>query len=82
MSLHKLTAGDGYTYLTRQVVAQDATQRGYTSLADYYAGSAVSPPASGWVAARTGCQGFLPSRTSARRRCSRCSDTAVIPTPR
>ena len=43
MSLHKLTAGDGYTYLTRQVSAQDATQRGYASLADYYAQRGESP---------------------------------------
>ena len=28
MGLHKLTAGDGYTYLTRQVAVQDATERG------------------------------------------------------
>jgi DNA primase catalytic core len=43
MSLHKLTAGDGYTYLTRQVAAQDASQRGYASLADYYAQRGESP---------------------------------------
>ena len=36
MSLHKLTAGDGYTYLTRQVAAMDATERGTASLAEYY----------------------------------------------
>jgi len=36
MSLHKLTAGDGYSYLTRQVAALDATERGHTGLADYY----------------------------------------------
>ncbi len=28
MSLHKLTAGDGYIYLTRQVAAGDSTERG------------------------------------------------------
>ena len=28
MTLHKLTAGDGYTYLTRQVAASDATESG------------------------------------------------------
>ena len=36
MTLHKLTAGDGYTYLTRQVAAADATNRGYSDLAAYY----------------------------------------------
>ncbi len=43
MSLHKLTAGDGYTYLTRQVAAQDATHRGYHGLGDYYAQRGESP---------------------------------------
>ena len=37
MTLHKLTAGDGYTYLTRQVAAFDATVRGRAGLGDYYA---------------------------------------------
>mgnify|MGYP002779474751 FL=1 len=36
MSLHKLTAGDGYTYLTRQVAAVDSTERGHVGLGDYY----------------------------------------------
>ena len=43
VSLHKLTAGDGYTYLTRQVAAADSTERGYTSLGDYYAAKGESP---------------------------------------
>jgi len=43
MSLHKLTAGDGYTYLTRQVAAADATERGFSSLGDYYAAKGESP---------------------------------------
>ena len=29
MSIHKLTAGDGYSYLTRQVAVLDATDRGH-----------------------------------------------------
>ena len=36
MSIHKLTAGSGYDYLTRQVAALDATERGHTGLAAYY----------------------------------------------
>ena len=36
MSLHKLTAGAGYDYLTRQVAALDATEKGHTGLASYY----------------------------------------------
>ena len=43
MSLHKLTAGDGYTYLTRQVAAFDATERGHTGLGDYYSQRGESP---------------------------------------
>jgi conjugative relaxase-like TrwC/TraI family protein len=36
MSVHKLTAGSGYDYLTRQVAALDATEKGHTGLAAYY----------------------------------------------
>jgi len=43
MSLHKLTAGDGYTYLTRQVAVHDSTERGHSGLADYYAEKGESP---------------------------------------
>ncbi|SMO91173.1 DNA primase, catalytic core [Geodermatophilus aquaeductus] len=43
MSLHKLTAGEGYTYLTRQVAALDATERGHGGLGDYYAQRGESP---------------------------------------
>lgn len=43
MSLHKLTAGSGYDYLTRQVAAQDATEKGHTSLASYYTEKGETP---------------------------------------
>ncbi|MFQ1003656.1 MobF family relaxase [Modestobacter sp. SSW1-42] len=43
MTLHKLTAGDGYTYLTRQVAAHDATTRGFGSLGDYYSERGEAP---------------------------------------
>ena len=43
MSLRKLTAGDGYSYLTQQVAAHDATERGHSSLADYYDEKGESP---------------------------------------
>ena len=36
MSIHKLTAGSGYDYLTRQVAALDATEKGHVGLATYY----------------------------------------------
>jgi conjugative relaxase-like TrwC/TraI family protein len=43
MSLHKLTAGAGYDYLTRQVAALDATEKGHTGLASYYTERGESP---------------------------------------
>jgi len=43
MSIHKLTAGSGYDYLTRQVATQDATERGHTGLASYYAERGETP---------------------------------------
>lgn len=41
--MHKLTAGDGYSYLTRQVAAHDAADRGHTGLGDYYSEKGESP---------------------------------------
>ncbi|OBJ89853.1 MobF family relaxase [Mycobacterium asiaticum] len=43
MGLHKLTAGDGYLYLIRQVAAADGTERARASLADYYSSKGESP---------------------------------------
>jgi conjugative relaxase-like TrwC/TraI family protein len=43
MSIHKLTAGSGYDYLTRQVAALDATERGHVPLASYYTERGESP---------------------------------------
>lgn len=43
MSLHKLSAGDGYTYLVRQVAAGDSTERGFDSLGDYYSAKGETP---------------------------------------
>lgn len=42
MNLHKLTAGNGYTYLTRQVAANDA-DTGYANLGEYYSERGESP---------------------------------------
>jgi conjugative relaxase-like TrwC/TraI family protein len=47
MSIHKLTAGSGYDYLTRQVAAFDATAKGHIGLASYYAERGESPGA--WI---------------------------------
>jgi len=43
MTLHKLSAGSGYEYLTRQVAALDSTEKGRTTLADYYSAKGESP---------------------------------------
>ncbi|HET7823220.1 MAG TPA: MobF family relaxase [Ornithinibacter sp.] len=43
MSLHKLTAGTGYTYLTRQVAAHDRTPGPRASLASYYTEQGETP---------------------------------------
>ena len=57
MSLHKLSAGDGYTYLTRQVAVQDSTERGLSGLGEYYAERGESPGV--WLGRGTsGLDGF------------------------
>ena len=43
MTLHKLAAGSGYTYLTRQVAAHDATEIRQAGLASYYEEKGESP---------------------------------------
>ncbi|NRQ51074.1 MobF family relaxase [Aeromicrobium stalagmiti] len=43
MTLHKLSAGSGYEYLTRQVAALDSTEKGHVPLADYYSAKGESP---------------------------------------
>jgi conjugative relaxase-like TrwC/TraI family protein len=43
MTVHKLTAGDGYTYLTRQVASCDEVRPQGQSLADYYAARGNPP---------------------------------------
>ncbi len=43
MSIHKLTAGSGYDYLTRQVAAMDATDKGHVGLASYYTEKGETP---------------------------------------
>src|SRR5215218_8220123 len=43
MSIHKLTAGSGYDYLTRQVAALDATDKGHVGLASYYTERGETP---------------------------------------
>ncbi|MDT0264078.1 MobF family relaxase [Jatrophihabitans lederbergiae] len=43
MTLHKLSAGNGYTYLIKQVAANDAPAVGYANLAEYYSERGESP---------------------------------------
>jgi DNA primase catalytic core len=43
MSLHRITAGSGYDYLTRQVAAMDSTERGHSGLASYYTEKGETP---------------------------------------
>ena len=47
MSLHKLSAGSGYDYLTRQIAALDATEKGHVGLASYYTERGETPGA--WI---------------------------------
>src|SRR5665647_1153099 len=47
MSLHKITAGSGYDYLTRQVAVQDSTEKGHSGLASYYSQRGETP--GGWM---------------------------------
>jgi DNA primase catalytic core len=53
MSLHKLTAGSGYDYLTRQVAVQDVTEKGHLGLASYYSERGEIPGV--WVGAGCAC---------------------------
>jgi TrwC relaxase len=52
MSIHKLSAGSGYDYLTRQVAALDATEKGHVGLAFYYTERGESPGS--WVGSGLG----------------------------
>lgn len=53
MSLHKLTAGSGYDYLTRQVAAQDTTELGGATLASYYTEKGEIPGR--WIGSGMAC---------------------------
>lgn len=60
MSLHKLTAGSGYDYLTRQVAAMDTTEKGHTTLASYYTEKG-EVPAHGSAQAWPGSMAWTPA---------------------
>lgn len=42
-TIHKLSAGTGYEYLTRQVAVLDGSDKGRASLADYYSAKGEAP---------------------------------------
>ena len=60
MSMHKLTAGSGYDYLTRQVAALDATDKGMSGWPTATRPRA-NPPAGGWVPGWTGSTVWRPA---------------------
>jgi hypothetical protein len=62
MTVHKLTAGDGYTYLTRQVASCDEVRPQGQSLADYYA--ARGNPPGVWLGKGTGQLGVRGQQVS------------------
>ena len=43
MTIHKLSAGSGYDYLTRQVARHDATETGHSGLSSYYSDKGETP---------------------------------------
>ena len=62
MSMHKLTAGSGYEYLTRQVARNDAAVPSRTPLADYYDEQGEAPGV--WVGSGlTGIDGLAEGDT-------------------
>jgi hypothetical protein len=46
MTVHKLSAGDGYSYLTRQVASADEPRPAGQSLAEYYVARGTRRPTS------------------------------------
>ena len=73
MSLHKLTAGSGYDYLTRQVAAMDATDKGHTGLASYYTEKGETPGV--WVGSgmARASMAWRPATSSPPTTCRACS---------
>jgi len=67
MTLHKLSAGTGYEYLTRQVAALDSTEKGSLPLADYTRRRA-SHRGDGQDRVSSGSTGSKPARWSPQSR--------------
>ena len=67
MSIHKLSAGSGYDYLTRQVATLDATEKGHVGLASYYTERGETPGA--WIGSGlAGIDGLTAGDTVTRSR--------------
>lgn len=66
MTVHKITSGDGYEYLTRQVAANDATNRGRDALADYYSEKGERPGE--WIGSVNAAAGVLGRVSEAQMR--------------
>lgn len=75
---HKLTAGDGYTHLIRQVAAQDATERGRDTLSEYYSAKGESPGC--WVG--SGLEALSHTQASGGHRISPMRSGLWRPAPR
>ncbi|MDT5024656.1 MAG: hypothetical protein QOE61_1082 [Micromonosporaceae bacterium] len=67
MTIHKLTAGDGYAYLTRQVASADERRAGQ-DLAGYY--TATGTPPGRWLGAGIADLGAVSSLRAQSRRAS------------
>jgi hypothetical protein len=81
MSIHKLTAGSGYDYLTRQVAALDATEKGHVPLARYYTERGETPGV--WIGSGlAGIDGLQAGDPVTSGRCRRCSASGCIPSRR
>ena len=80
MSIHKLSAGSGYDYLTRQVAALDATEKGHVGLASYYTERGETPGS--WIGSgMAGIDGLNAGDAMTAEQMRACSAPACIPSP-
>ena len=82
LSMHKLTVGDGYAYLTRHVAAGDAGLAAGDSLTAYY--EQTGNPPGRWIGGGLNALGdgrLAPARPCPRRRWRRCSATGATRSP-
>jgi TrwC relaxase len=78
MSIHKLSAGSGYDYLTRQVAALDATGKGHVGLVSYYTERGETPGA--WIGSGVaGIDGLSAGDVVTAEQMRACSVPACIP---